>query len=134
MLKRSACGLAERGGADSEPLFVSNRGDRLSRDAVERIVRKHVERGCQDLPDPQGQARNTSRAAPQRRDAATPERRGPHRDRALARAMSQSKARRCTSTPISRLKEKAMAKTQPVAVSPGRYRPNDELLAFLEGL
>ena len=48
--------------------------------------------------------------------------------------MSPSKARRCTSTPISELKEKAMAKTQPVAVSPGRYRPNDELLAFLEGL
>ena len=32
------------------------------------------------------------------------------------------------------IKEQAMAKTQPVAVSPGRYRPNDELLAFLEGL
>jgi len=32
------------------------------------------------------------------------------------------------------LKEKAMAKTQPVTVPPGRYRPNDELLAFLEGL
>jgi integrase/recombinase XerD len=32
------------------------------------------------------------------------------------------------------IKDQAMAKTQPVAVSPGRYRPNDELLAFLEGL
>jgi integrase/recombinase XerD len=32
------------------------------------------------------------------------------------------------------IKEQAMAKTQPVAVPPGRYRPNDELLAFLEGL
>jgi integrase/recombinase XerD len=32
------------------------------------------------------------------------------------------------------LKEKAMAKTQALAVSPGRYRPSDELLAFLEGL
>jgi integrase len=35
--------LRERDGADSDLLFVSNRGDRLSRDAVERIVRKHVE-------------------------------------------------------------------------------------------
>src|SRR5208283_546596 len=26
----------------SKPLFVSNRGDRLSRDAIERIVRKYV--------------------------------------------------------------------------------------------
>jgi site-specific recombinase XerD len=34
--------LSERRGADHEPLFISNRGDRLSRDAVERIDRKHV--------------------------------------------------------------------------------------------
>jgi integrase/recombinase XerD len=32
------------------------------------------------------------------------------------------------------LKEQAMAKTQPVAASPGRYRPSDELLTFLERL
>ena len=31
------------------------------------------------------------------------------------------------------VKEQAMAKTKPVAASPGRYRPSDELLAFLEG-
>ena len=30
------------------------------------------------------------------------------------------------------IKERAMAKTAPVAVSPSRYRPNDKLLAFLE--
>jgi hypothetical protein len=32
------------------------------------------------------------------------------------------------------IKEHAMAKTKPLTVSPSRYRPNDELLAFLEGL
>ena len=32
------------------------------------------------------------------------------------------------------LKEKALAKTTPIDVPPGRYRPNDELLAFLQGL
>ena len=31
------------------------------------------------------------------------------------------------------LKERAMAKTKPIAASPGRYRPSDKLLAFLEG-
>jgi integrase/recombinase XerD len=36
--------------------------------------------------------------------------------------------------PDIELKEKAMAKTQPVAASLTRYRPSDELLAFLEGL
>jgi integrase/recombinase XerD len=32
------------------------------------------------------------------------------------------------------LKEQAMAKTKPVAAPAGRYRPGDELLAFLEAL
>ena len=32
------------------------------------------------------------------------------------------------------LKEKAMARTKPVTALPGRYRPDDKLLAFLEAL
>ncbi len=32
------------------------------------------------------------------------------------------------------VKEQALAKTQPVAIPVGRYRPNDELLAFLAAL
>jgi len=32
------------------------------------------------------------------------------------------------------LKEKALAKTAPLNVKPGRYRPDDKLLAFLKGL
>jgi integrase/recombinase XerD len=32
------------------------------------------------------------------------------------------------------LKEKAMARTQPVKAPLGRYRPDDKLLAFLEAL
>lgn len=35
--------LSECSWDQSKPLFVSNRGDRLSRDAVERIVRKYVD-------------------------------------------------------------------------------------------
>ena len=33
-----------------------------------------------------------------------------------------------------KLKEKALARTAPPEVKPGRYRPPDKLLAFLEGL
>ena len=33
-----------------------------------------------------------------------------------------------------RLKEQALARTTPADVTPGRYRPTDRLLAFLEGL
>ena len=32
------------------------------------------------------------------------------------------------------LKEKAMARTRPIKAPPGRYRPDDKLLAFLEAL
>jgi integrase/recombinase XerD len=32
------------------------------------------------------------------------------------------------------LKEKAIARTAPVGAKPGRYRPSDTLLAFLEAL
>jgi site-specific recombinase XerD len=33
-----------------------------------------------------------------------------------------------------RLKEQALARTRPPATKPGRFRPSDSLLAFLEGL
>ncbi len=33
-----------------------------------------------------------------------------------------------------RLKEKALARVSPTALPPGRYRPDDTLLAFLESL
>ncbi len=32
------------------------------------------------------------------------------------------------------LKEQALARTAPKGIPPGRYRPSDKLLAFLEGL
>jgi integrase/recombinase XerD len=32
------------------------------------------------------------------------------------------------------IKERALARTTPAGVTPGRYRPTDRLLAFLEGL
>ena len=32
------------------------------------------------------------------------------------------------------LKERAIARTAPVNTEPGRYRPSDQLLAFLENL
>jgi hypothetical protein len=32
------------------------------------------------------------------------------------------------------LKEEAIARTAPLGVKPGRYRPSDTLLAFLDGL
>jgi integrase len=33
-----------------------------------------------------------------------------------------------------RLKEQALSRTTPLGIKPGRYRPDDQLLAFLESL
>ena len=46
--------LEECAGTGAQPLFVSNRGDRLSRDAVERIVRKYVALASERCPTLKG--------------------------------------------------------------------------------
>jgi integrase/recombinase XerD len=75
--------LSERRGADSEPLFINNRGAAQPR--CGRTHRSQARRaGGADMPDPDGQAGNAPRVASQRCHAAAPKRCGPHRDRALA--------------------------------------------------
>ena len=125
--------LSERGGADNEPLFVSNRGDRLSRDAVERIVRKHVERASVTCATLKGK-----RVTPHvLRHSAAMQLLQNGVDRTVIALWLGHESVESTQMYVHadiELKEKAMAKTQPIAVSSGRYRPSDDLLAFLEGL
>jgi integrase/recombinase XerD len=125
--------LSERGGADSEPLFVSNRGDRLSRDAVERIVRKHVKLASDACPTLKGK-----RVSPHvLRHSAAMQLLQNGVDRTVIALWLGHESVESTQMYVHadiQIKEQAMAKTTPVAVSPGRYRPNDQLLAFLEGL
>jgi site-specific recombinase XerD len=125
--------LSERGGADREPLFVSNRRDQLSRDAVERIVRKHVALASRTCPTLKGK-----RVTPHvLRHSAAMQLLQNGVDRTVIALWLGHESVESTQMYVHadiELKEKAMAKTQPVAVSPGRYRPSDDLLAFLEGL
>jgi len=125
--------LSERGGADSEPLFVSNRGARLSRDAVERIVHKHVELASDKCATLKGK-----RVSPHvLRHSAAMQLLQNGVDRTVIALWLGHESVESTQMYVHadiELKEKAMAKTQPVAISPGRYRPSDDLLAFLEGL
>ena len=125
--------LRERGGADHEPLFVSNRGDRLSRDAVESIVRKHVELASETCPTLRGK-----RVTPHvLRHSAAMQLLQNGVDRTVIALWLGHESVESTQMYVHadiQIKEQAMAKTTPVAVSPSRYRPNDELLAFLEGL
>ncbi|MGO9055792.1 MAG: hypothetical protein ACLQU2_00150 [Candidatus Binataceae bacterium] len=76
--------LEERAGAGADPLSVSNRGDRLSRDAVERVLRKRVALASDICPTLKGK-RVTRHVLPQSGHEVTPERRGPHSDRCPAR-------------------------------------------------
>lgn len=125
--------LAERGGAGQDPVFVSTRGDRFSRDAVERIVRKHVETAASQCP-----TLKKKRVTPHvlRHTAAMQllQNGVDHTVIALWLGHESVETTQMYIHADIQLKEKALAKTAPVTVPPGRYRPDDQLLAFLEAL
>lgn len=125
--------LAERAGAETEPLFVSNRSDRLSRDAVERIVRKQVSTASRHCSTLKGK-----RVTPHvLRHTAAMQLLQNGVDRTVIALWLGHESVETTQMYIHadiQLKEQAMAKTKPLTAPAGRYRPNDELLAFLESL
>ena len=77
--------LRERAGQPADPVFPSLRGGYLSRDAVERLVTRHVHRGRKPCPSLKRKNVTTHRASAHRRHGASTARRRPIRDRALAR-------------------------------------------------
>lgn len=125
--------LAERGGGGDDPLFVSNRGARLSRDAVERVVRQHAAAASQDCPTLKGK-----RVTPHvLRHSAAMQLLQNGVDRTVIALWLGHESVETTQMYVHadiQLKERAMAKTQPVTAPAGRYRPSDDLLAFLEAL
>ena len=125
--------LAELGPGPAAPLFPTRTGGRLSRDAVERLVSKHAaaaEANCPSIKN-----KNVT----------------PHTLRHTA-AMALLKAGVDTSvialwlghedaetTQVylhadMSIKEQALARVHPPNTSPGRYRPPDTMLAFLDNL
>jgi integrase/recombinase XerD len=125
--------LAERGGTEKDPLFVSNRGERFSRDAVERIVCKHVAAAASQCP-----SLKKKRVTPHvLRHSAAMQLLQNGVDRTVIALWLGHESVETTQMYIHadiQLKEKAMARTKPVTASPGRYRPDDKLLIFLEAL
>jgi len=125
--------LAEQAGEHSKPLFETNRGARLSRDAVERIVRKYVGLASNSCPTLKGK-----KVTPHvLRHSTAMQLLQNGVDRTIIALWLGHESVETTQMYIHAnidLKEQAMAKTKPVGVPPGRYRPNDELLAFLEAL
>lgn len=125
--------LAERKGKTDDPLFISNRGTCLSRDAVEGIVRRHVasaSKTCKSL--------RSKRVTPHvlRHSAAMQLLHGGV-DRTVIALWLGHESVETTQMYIHadmKMKEKAIAKTRPVETKHGRYRPSDKLLSFLEAL
>jgi site-specific recombinase XerD len=125
--------MLERAGQRDEPLFPTRTGRRLSTDAVERLVRKHATTAAAHCP------------------SIRPEACHPH---VLRHSCAMSLLQAGVDTAVialwlghadlrstgiylhadMTLKQRALDRTTPASITPGRYRPNDTLLAFLEGL
>jgi len=115
------------------PVFPSSRGGPLSRDAVERLVSRHVrtaELCCPSLK------RKTVTPHVLRHTAAM-ELLQHGIDRSVIALWLGHESVETTQMYLHadlRLKEQALSKTTPLNTKAGRYRPDDKLLAFLEGL
>jgi site-specific recombinase XerD len=125
--------LAERGGADTDPLFATSRGRRLSTDAVALIVSKHVAtaaRSCPTLASKHVTPHVLRHTAAMRLlhagvDSSTI---------ALWLGHEHVETTQIYVHADQTIKERALARVAPLGVTPGRYRPSDTLLAFLEQL
>ncbi len=125
--------LAERAGHPQDPLFPTRAGRRLSRDAIERRVTTHAATAAQRCGTLRGKKLH------------------PH---VLRHSCAMSLLQAGVDTTVIALwlghadvrstqpylhadltiKERALALLTPASVPPGRYKPPDAVLAFLEGL
>lgn len=115
------------------PVFPSSRGGPLSRDAVERLVARHRQAAARRCPSLK---RKTVTPHVLRHTAAM-ELLQHGIDRSVIALWLGHESVETTQMYLHadlRLKEKALSRTTPLKVKSGRYRPDDKLLAFLEGL
>jgi len=133
ILKSLDVWLQERGGTDNDPLFPSYRGSKLSRDALEQIVRRHTLSATKSCPSLKGK-----RVSPHVLRHSTAMELLQHGvDQSVIALWLGHESVETTQIYMHadlRLKEKALERMQPKASNPGRYRPDDKLLAFLEAL
>jgi len=125
--------MAERGGLAADPLFPTRRGTPLSRDALERRLAKYAALAARSCPALAGK-----RVSPHvmRHSAAM---RLVNAEVDIATVALWLGHQNVATTQIYvhadlALKERALARTAPQGTPPGRYRPPDKLLAFLDRL
>ena len=125
--------LRERSGHPDDPLFPNTRGGFLSRDGVEYLLAKHVAVARQKCPSIQ-----KKRVSPHvLRHTAAMELLQHGVDITVIALWLGHESPETAQVYVQanlKMKEKALAKTTPVNVKPGRYQPGDQLLAFLKSL
>ncbi|MGH8570966.1 MAG: tyrosine-type recombinase/integrase [Gammaproteobacteria bacterium] len=125
--------LSERQGQPDEPLFPTRQGKALSRDAVALLIAKHAATASASCPSLKAKhvtphvLRHTNAMLLKANDVdiATI---------ALWLGHESIKTTHIYQHADPALKEQAIARTAPLGAKPGRYRPTDTLLAFLEAL
>jgi integrase/recombinase XerD len=125
--------LKERGGRPDDPLFPNPHGGFLSRDAVERLVAKHTMVAGRRNP-----SLLTKKVSPHvLRHSTAMELLRHGVDRAVIALWLGHEGVETTEMYLHadmHLKEKALSHVSPLGTTPGRYHPDDQLLAFLESL
>jgi integrase/recombinase XerD len=125
--------LRERAGSGEDPAFPTIRGDRLSRDALEHVVRKYAtaaSKACASLVG--------KRVSPHvLRHSTAMDLLQNGVDRTVIALWLGHESVETTQAYVHadmRLKERALARVAPTNARPARYKPDDALLAFLESL
>ena len=125
--------LKERRGSDHDPLFPTMRGDKMSRDALEHLVKRHIKTASKFCPSLIGK-----RVSPHVLRHSTAMDLLHHGiDQAVIALWLGHESIETTQAYMHAdmtLKEKALAKMSSPAINPGRYKPDDKLLSFLENL
>jgi site-specific recombinase XerD len=125
--------LREQHGQLADPLFPSIRGGKLSRDAVEDLLAKHVRTACLQCP-----SLKRKRISPHvLRHSAAMDLLQHGVDRSVIALWLGHESVETTQMYLHadlQLKEAALARTAPINVPVGRFRPGDRLLVFLKSL
>lgn len=126
--------MRETNGAPDDPLFPTRRGTRLTRSAMGCLVAKHA-----DTAKQASRSLCTKHLTPHslRHTTAMELLRSGVDSAVIALWLGHEQVATTTHTYIHAdlsIKERALARTRPLNAKPGRYRPTDRLLAFLDGL
>jgi site-specific recombinase XerD len=123
----------ERGGEPSDPLFPTSRGKPLSRDAIALLVAKHAATASHRCPT----LTNKTISPHTLRHTAAMNLLHAGVDSTVIALWLGHESVEATQIYLHadmHIKEQALARTTPADTTPGRYRPPDTLLAYLEAL